>query len=116
MFSFSLNNKYSLLFSYYYRKESKVRFHHTSVLNTVSTMTQRRSNHSQCKKTISDLPCDWLLYEEMMRTGSTAHAYCCSLITPLTVALFSGPARLPLDAIHEPNQGTSYSLKVCCLL
>lgn len=80
-----------------------MRFHHTSVLNDITAMMHRR--HHQNKKNISDLPSDWLIYEEMMRTGSTAHAYCCSLITPITVALFSGPARLPLDAIHEPNQG-----------
>lgn len=57
------------------------------------------------RRSIAGLPCDWLIYEEMLRTGSTAHAYCCTLITPITVALFSGPARLPLDALHEPDQG-----------
>lgn len=54
---------------------------------------------------MSELPCDWLLYEEMMRTGSQAYAHCCTLITPVTVALFTGAARLPLDALHEPDQG-----------
>ncbi|GFU19130.1 3'-5' RNA helicase YTHDC2 [Nephila pilipes] len=85
------------------QKESRVRFHHSSVLNKLPV----NAKHSVAvlrKQMITELPCDWLVYEEMMRTGNIAHAHCCSLITPITVALFAGPARLPLDALHEPDQ------------
>ncbi|XP_054714089.1 3'-5' RNA helicase YTHDC2-like [Uloborus diversus] len=85
------------------QKESKVKFHHSSILNKLSVPAKQHVT-ALMKQMINELPCDWLLYEEMMRTGSIAHAHCCSLITPLTVALFAGPARLPLDALHEPDQ------------
>ncbi|GFY33088.1 3'-5' RNA helicase YTHDC2 [Trichonephila clavipes] len=85
------------------QKESKVRFHHSSVLNKLP-VNAKHSVAALRKQMIQELPCDWLVYEEMMRTGSIAHAHCCSLITPITVSLFAGPARLPLDALHEPDQ------------
>lgn len=86
------------------QKESKVRFHQSSVLNRLPTSSKQTVSalHS---KVVSDLPCDWLLYEEMTRTGHIAHAHCCTLLSPITVALFAGPARLPLDAVHEPDHG-----------
>lgn len=50
---------------------------------------------------VQSLPCDWLLYEEMSRTGRFCHVKVVTLVNPLTVALFSGPARLPMDVLHE---------------
>lgn len=50
---------------------------------------------------VQSLPCDWLLYEEMSRTGRFCHVKVVTLVNPLTVALFSGPARLPMDVIYE---------------
>ncbi|KFM65505.1 putative ATP-dependent RNA helicase YTHDC2, partial [Stegodyphus mimosarum] len=85
------------------QKETKVRFHHSSVLNKLPLSSKQTVAHMR-KQIVAELPCDWLIYEEMMRTGSIAHAHCCTLVTPITVAIFSGPARLPLDALHEPDQ------------
>lgn len=40
-------------------------------------------------------PTDWLVYGEMVQQGEQeARLRCCSLVTPVTVALFSGGARL----------------------
>lgn len=50
---------------------------------------------------VESLPSDWLLYEEMNRTGRFCHVKIVTLVNPLTVALFSGPARLPMDVIYE---------------
>ncbi|KAG8185460.1 hypothetical protein JTE90_019719 [Oedothorax gibbosus] len=85
------------------QKESKVKFQHSSILNKLP-VSAKQSAASLHRQMMSELPCDWLLYEEMMRTGSQAYAHCCTLITPVTVALFTGAARLPLDALHEPDQ------------
>lgn len=52
---------------------------------------------------VSSLPSDWLIYEEMTRCGRFASARTCTLVTPITVAIFGGPARLSLDALHEPD-------------
>lgn len=50
---------------------------------------------------VEALPCDWLLYEEMSRTGRFCHVKMVTLVNPLTVALFCGPARLSVDVIYE---------------
>lgn len=50
---------------------------------------------------VQTLPCDWLVYEEMSRTGRFCHVKVVTLVNPLTVALFSGPARLPMNIICE---------------
>ncbi|KAI1301810.1 3'-5' RNA helicase YTHDC2 [Halotydeus destructor] len=74
-------------------KDSKVRFHPSSVLNPKGvkgtvTASQRVS-----------FPSDWFLYEEMTKIGRFSYGRCCTLVSPVTVALFSGPARLPPDSI-----------------
>lgn len=86
------------------QKESKVRFHPSSVLYRRPT-TSKQTVADVHAKVVSSLPCDWLIYEEMTRTGHIAQAECCTLVSPITVALFAGPARLPLDALHEPDHG-----------
>ncbi|KAM9367474.1 3'-5' RNA helicase YTHDC2 [Phaethornis superciliosus] len=82
-------------------KEKKVRFHPTSVLS-----------QPQCKKippangqaaAVQALPTDWLIYDEMMRAHRIANIRCCSVVTPVTVSLFCGPARLPSNALQEPS-------------
>ncbi|XP_063233748.1 3'-5' RNA helicase YTHDC2-like isoform X2 [Bacillus rossius redtenbacheri] len=77
------------------QKESRVMFHPSSVLRDGSS---RLPSAGRCGG-VEGLPSDWLVYEEMSRTGRLCHARCCTLVTPLTVALFAGPARLPLDAV-----------------
>lgn len=40
------------------------------------------------------LPTDWLVYGEMVQQGEQeVQLGCCSMVTPITVALFSGGAR-----------------------
>ncbi|XP_053859095.1 3'-5' RNA helicase YTHDC2-like isoform X1 [Vidua macroura] len=82
-------------------KEKKVRFHPTSVLG-----------QSQCKKiapangqaaAIQALPTDWLIYDEMTAAHRTANIRCCSVVTPVTVSLFCGPARLPSNALQASS-------------
>ncbi|XP_073241899.1 3'-5' RNA helicase YTHDC2-like [Porites lutea] len=72
------------------QKESKARFHNSSILyqppahgDTVSTAQA---------KAIAKLPSDWLIYEEMSRLYTTVTVKCCSLVSPITVALFTGPS------------------------
>jgi len=53
------------------------------------------------------LPTDWVFYEEMTRpaVGSTFKALacirCCTVVSPVTVTLFAGPARLSPDALKD---------------
>lgn len=82
------------------QKESKVFFHPSSTLKDFckSARTTSAQSHSASVKT---LPSDWLIYEEMNRTGRFCHARTVTLVNPVTVALLSGPARLPMDVIYE---------------
>lgn len=52
---------------------------------------------------IQALPTDWLIYDEMTRAHKTANIRCCSVVTPVTVALFCGPARLPSNALQASS-------------
>ncbi|KAL4228088.1 3'-5' RNA helicase ythdc2 [Mactra antiquata] len=52
------------------------------------------------------LPSDWLFYEEMTRSNQGQHGgmaciRCCTILSPLTVAMFAGPAKLPADALKD---------------
>lgn len=60
---------------------------------------------------VQALPTDWLIYDEMMRAHRIANIRCCSAVTPISVALFGGPARLSSSALQEPSspRGNTYS-------
>ncbi|XP_061045508.1 3'-5' RNA helicase YTHDC2 isoform X3 [Eubalaena glacialis] len=52
---------------------------------------------------IQALPTDWLIYDEMTRAHRIANIRCCSAVTPVTVLIFCGPARLASNALQEPS-------------
>ena len=74
-----------------WRKQGKVRIHFSSTLNQAS----------QAKKVLHQLPTDWLLFEEMTRASQLACLRTCTAVSPITVALFAGPAKLPPDFVRE---------------
>uniref|UniRef100_A0A3B5AQ11 RNA helicase n=1 Tax=Stegastes partitus TaxID=144197 RepID=A0A3B5AQ11_9TELE len=76
-------------------KEKKIHFHPTSILSQVQLK-------NSSAKSAQALPTDWLTYDEMSRGHRMAHVRCCSMVTPLTVAIFGGSAKLPSSALHEP--------------
>ncbi|XP_014486716.1 PREDICTED: probable ATP-dependent RNA helicase YTHDC2 [Dinoponera quadriceps] len=82
------------------QKEVKVFFHPSSTLRDFPKSPRMTSAQTHAAN-VQALPCDWLLYEEMSRTGRFCHVKFVTLVNPLTVALFSGPARLPMDVLHE---------------
>uniref|UniRef100_H9GD25 3'-5' RNA helicase YTHDC2 n=1 Tax=Anolis carolinensis TaxID=28377 RepID=H9GD25_ANOCA len=77
-------------------KEKKVRFHPTSVLSQPQYKKIPPANGQVAA--IQALPTDWLIYDEMTRAHRIANIRCCSVVTPVTVALFCGSARLPSNA------------------
>ena len=82
-------------FSCIVRKESKVRFHANSVL--APSPSSVSSTHAAA---VQSLPTDWLLYEEMTRPRRLALVQCCTVVSPITVLLFGGPAKMPQDAVQ----------------
>ncbi|XP_036258923.1 3'-5' RNA helicase YTHDC2 isoform X1 [Molothrus ater] len=79
-------------------KEKKVRFHPTSVLSQPQYKKIPPVNGQTAA--VQALPTDWLIYDEMTRAHRIANIRCCSVVTPITVALFCGPARLPSNALQ----------------
>lgn len=77
-------------------KEKKVNFHPTSVLS------QTLHKESGCAEAAGALPSDWLVYDEMSRGNRMASVRCCSAVTPVTVAVFGGSARVSSCPLHEP--------------
>ncbi|XP_028456578.1 3'-5' RNA helicase YTHDC2 isoform X2 [Perca flavescens] len=88
-----VNQETSLLSS---NREKKVHFHPTSVLS------QSQLKENSPAKSAQALPTDWLIYDEMSRGHRMASVRCCSLTTPVTVAIFGGCAKLPSSALQEP--------------
>ncbi|XP_041567027.1 3'-5' RNA helicase YTHDC2 isoform X3 [Taeniopygia guttata] len=82
-------------------KEKKVRFHPTSVLSQPQYKKILPVNDQTAA--VQALPTDWLIYDEMMRAHRIANIRCCSVVTPITVALFCGPARLPSSALQASS-------------
>ncbi|XP_033121798.1 3'-5' RNA helicase YTHDC2-like [Anneissia japonica] len=84
------------------QRESKVRFHPSC---TLVDPTGAKNRSAQEREIIHSLPTDWLMYEELTRVNHLTSVRCLTLMTPITVALFAGPARLPHDAfvVAEEN-------------
>ncbi|XP_070706567.1 3'-5' RNA helicase YTHDC2 isoform X2 [Pempheris klunzingeri] len=87
-----VNQDTSLLSSH---REKKVHFHPTSVLSQCKEMSPAKSAQA--------LPTDWFIYDEMSRGHRMASVRCCSIVTPITVAIFGGCAKLPSSALQEPD-------------
>ncbi|XP_035247486.1 3'-5' RNA helicase YTHDC2 [Anguilla anguilla] len=81
-------------------KEKKVRFHPTSVLSQPHYKKIPPANGQAAA--VQSLPTEWLIYDEMTRAHRIASIRCCSSVTPFTVAVFGGCAKLPSTALQEP--------------
>ncbi|KAG7476581.1 hypothetical protein MATL_G00084360 [Megalops atlanticus] len=81
-------------------KEKKVRFHPTSVLSQPQYKKIPPANSQAAA--VQALPTEWLIYDEMTRAHRIASVRCCSTVTPFTVAVFGGCAKLPSTALQEP--------------
>lgn len=88
-----INKEISVMSS---NKEKKVHFHPTSVLS------QTHLKESTSVKAPQTLPTDWLIYDEMSRGNRMASVRCCSVVTPFTIAIFGGSAKLQNSSLHEP--------------
>ncbi|XP_074546808.1 3'-5' RNA helicase YTHDC2 [Halichoeres trimaculatus] len=77
-------------------REKKVIFHPTSILSPAHNKEPGAVQPSK------NLPTEWLIYDEMTRGHRVASVRCCSVVTPITVAIFGGCSRLPDSALREP--------------
>ncbi|KAG8598146.1 hypothetical protein GDO81_002511 [Engystomops pustulosus] len=82
-------------------REKRVRLHPTSVLSQPQYKKIPPENGQAAA--IQVLPSDWLIYDEMTRAHRISNIRCCTVVTPAAVAIFSGSARLPSNALQEPS-------------
>ncbi|XP_068740703.1 3'-5' RNA helicase YTHDC2-like isoform X2 [Montipora capricornis] len=81
-------------------KEKKARFHNSSIM--YQPPSHGESMSSAQAKAIAKLPSDWLIYEEMARLYTTVTVKCCTLVSPVTVALFTGPSLSSEHVTQDP--------------
>ncbi|KAM4527615.1 3'-5' RNA helicase YTHDC2 isoform 2-T3 [Odontesthes bonariensis] len=77
-------------------REKKVHFHPTSILSQLQEFKENSQSSSA-----QAIPTDWLIYDEMSRGHRMASVRCCSLVTPITIAIFGGSAKLPCSVLQE---------------
>ena len=90
------------------QKQSQVRMHPSCSLYDIKSAGAAGNSNDALgvgfsrlskKEVIKALPTDWLVFEEMILTGSMASARTVTALSPITVLLMAGPTRLPLHAI-----------------
>lgn len=86
-------------------------FHPSSTLRDIpkSPRTTPAQSHSS---NVEGLPADWLVYEEMSRSGRYCHVKTTTLVNPITIAIMCGPARLPLEYLIEA-EGKKLFIYIC---
>lgn len=84
----------------HFRKECKVAFHPSSALRN-DPKDEKTSVAQSLTIGVENLPTDWIMFDELNRTGRLCFMKTCTLVSPITVAIFSGPARLPLESVIE---------------
>ena len=100
---FKLLNIWSLLFLFYHKLCLKLWNYDHSIFTFFRSNDKVNTHLSSVipQKCVS-LPSDWMLYEEMTRSGlGLSCVRCCTVMSPATVAMFAGPAKLPPDAVKE---------------
>ncbi|KAM6902347.1 3'-5' RNA helicase YTHDC2 [Xenentodon cancila] len=88
-----INKETSMLSS---AREKKLHFHPTSILSHTQFSEKDPGKAAQA------FPSSWLIYDEMSRGQRMASVRCCSLVTPITIAIFGGCVKPTCSAIHEP--------------
>uniref|UniRef100_A0A8D8YRQ8 Probable ATP-dependent RNA helicase YTHDC2 n=1 Tax=Cacopsylla melanoneura TaxID=428564 RepID=A0A8D8YRQ8_9HEMI len=87
------------------QKEPKVLLHPSSILREARFEPDQKVSVAHTKA-IQSLSSDWLVYEEMSRTGNLVHVKTCTAVTSLSVTLFAGPMRLGPECLIPPDSLT----------
>lgn len=77
-------------------------FHPVSTLRDTpkSARVNVSAGHSEV---VRGLPSDWVIYEELSKVNKLSHIRTCTVVSPVTVGIFTGPTRLPLDALENSD-------------
>ncbi|XP_030220358.1 3'-5' RNA helicase YTHDC2 isoform X2 [Gadus morhua] len=78
--------------------QAQISFHWTSVLSQPHCKKDPTA-HGEAQS-VQTLPTDWVIYDERFQMDRRPAIRCCSLVTPVTVAVFGGGAKLPSSALQ----------------
>ena len=57
------------------------------------------------KSSVGRIPTDWFIFDEMTRAGHLAMIRGVTAVSPVTVLIFAGPNRLPIETVSEADAG-----------
>lgn len=98
--NFLLKSEYA--FNIYLRNEQRIIIHNSSVIYLTNYQKQQNVK-------IENLASEWLLYNEMSQHGNLKCLKCCTLVSPLCIAIFSGNLKLNEKYLNELD---TYKLNV----
>jgi len=81
-----INNIWFLIIS---RKETKIVINHSSVLSPLTF-----HNGYSINTLIENLPSEWIIYDSIIQNSKISLVNYCTLVSPITVALFSGQIKI----------------------
>ena len=96
------------------RKESKVRLHPSSALLEAADGggsgsggggggAGKKVSSARNRNSVAQIPTDWFVFDEMVRAGHLALVRGVTAVSPVTVLLFAGPNRMPVEAVTEAD-------------
>ncbi|XP_033750300.1 LOW QUALITY PROTEIN: 3'-5' RNA helicase YTHDC2-like [Pecten maximus] len=88
------------------QKESNVFFHMSSVVSQIPS-----SKKTQKSQFIKSLRSDWLFYQEMTRFQRHPMVRTCTMVSPITVAVFAGPAKLSPDSVKDRHLNRNLGIR-----
>ncbi|TRY87943.1 hypothetical protein DNTS_005233 [Danionella cerebrum] len=89
-------------------RERRIRLHPSSTLSQTHYRKIPPANGQAAL--VESLPADWLVYDEMTRAHRTASVRSCTVVTPITMAIFGGCAKLPSSAQKETSNHRAESM------
>ena len=88
------------------QKESKVRLHPSCcILESVASKDGGQMSSQANKLSVSKIPTDWFIFDEMSRAGHLAMIRGVTAVSPVSVLIFAGPNRLPIEIVSEADAG-----------
>ncbi|XP_069114506.1 3'-5' RNA helicase YTHDC2-like [Argopecten irradians] len=69
------------------------------------------SKKTQKNQFIKSLRSDWLFYQEMTRFQRHPMVRTCTMVSPVTVAVFAGPAKLSPDAVKDKHLNRNLGIR-----
>jgi hypothetical protein len=110
-YAFQLKFKKQISILLIRRKETKIVINHNSVLSPLTF-----HNGYSINTLIENLPSEWIIYDSIIQNSHISLVSYCTLISPITVALFSGQIKLNSKYLKDLDYINKIGNIVSCLI